>query len=500
MPSAVVAALLTLGLFLIFAMARNDWVFEYPLDDVYIHLAMAEQITRGGYGVNANEYASAASSPLYPLLLTPFAGTEVQRWLPLIWNIVFLAGTAALLAAALTEARIGRAGFWLVVAAPAALSLFGTAYSGMENMAHTAASLAIVLGLWRFATSGSIGWLLLAGVFLAPAFRLEGLALAFAAGGVVLVLGRPLAGAGLIILGLAPVALFVGVLSALGLDPLPNSVIAKLSDQAHGTDGFLARAAGNFAANSDVYGGRYLLALSVVVAVVSIGTLLRDRRVGYIGLAVAAAGFAHLAFGAVGWLDRYENYAVVSAFAVLPLLLRPASAFIKTGALTIALVGGFLTYGPFVANNIANMRAIHLQQAQMARFAKDHLDEPVAANDIGYVAWRNPNYVLDLWGLASQAALERRLSTEAGIWVDELADAEGVRFAMIYDPWLAENLGPEWRRVGILSVHAPGAFLGGPDVSFYARSAEDVPHLVEILTPWTRDLPDGAIFRFEEAG
>ena len=37
-------------------------VFEYPLDDVYIHLAIASEIMRGGYGVNAGEPASAASS------------------------------------------------------------------------------------------------------------------------------------------------------------------------------------------------------------------------------------------------------------------------------------------------------------------------------------------------------------------------------------------------------------------------------------------------------
>ena len=36
-------------------------VFEYPLDDVYIHLAMAEGISQGTYGVNPGVAASAAS-------------------------------------------------------------------------------------------------------------------------------------------------------------------------------------------------------------------------------------------------------------------------------------------------------------------------------------------------------------------------------------------------------------------------------------------------------
>ncbi len=40
---------------------RRAGVFEYPLDDVYIHLAMASGIARGTYGVNPGEAASAAS-------------------------------------------------------------------------------------------------------------------------------------------------------------------------------------------------------------------------------------------------------------------------------------------------------------------------------------------------------------------------------------------------------------------------------------------------------
>ena len=73
---AALAALATRAVFLLVAVFLNGGVFEYPLDDVYIHLAMAEQIAAGGYAVNAGEDGSAASSPIYPLLLVPFAGTE----------------------------------------------------------------------------------------------------------------------------------------------------------------------------------------------------------------------------------------------------------------------------------------------------------------------------------------------------------------------------------------------------------------------------------------
>ena len=72
------------------AALRIAGVFEYPLDDVYIHLAMASGMAGGTYGVNAGEAASAASSILYPVLLMPWPGTEAQRLLPLVWNLVGL--------------------------------------------------------------------------------------------------------------------------------------------------------------------------------------------------------------------------------------------------------------------------------------------------------------------------------------------------------------------------------------------------------------------------
>ena len=85
---ALVSALLMLAAVQIIAAQRIGWVLEYPLDDVYIHLAMASEIAKGGYGVNSGEYASAASSALYPVLLSPFPDSELQRFLPVIWNLV----------------------------------------------------------------------------------------------------------------------------------------------------------------------------------------------------------------------------------------------------------------------------------------------------------------------------------------------------------------------------------------------------------------------------
>ncbi len=496
----VAGAVLAFVGFLGLAMMGAGGAFEYPLDDVYIHLAMAEQMAAGGYGVNAGEYASAASSPLYPVLLMPFAGTEIQRFLPLFWNATALVAAAWLLGKLFTQAGLGRGGLALAFIAPFALFMQNNAYSSMEHMLHTAASLAIVLGLWRFVETGRIGGLLILGVIMAPAFRLEGMAMAMAAGGVVFLMGRPVAGLALAGLAAVPLILLVTGLTSLGLDPLPNSVTAKLPATHAENAGFFEGIASTLNRNAGQIGGRLVLGLTLVTWLIALVLYGRGEKArGLIGLAIAAAAFAHLAIASTGWLDRYENYLVVSLVGVLCVLVAPLGLSARWGVIGLALAGSVLTYAPKIDNNLAGLRAIHLQQAEMSRFAKDYLDAPVAVNDLGYVAWANPNYVLDLWGLASVEALDLRLNDAPDGWADALADKHGVRVAMIYEDWLASALGPDWVRVGRLALlEHRGALLGGDIVSFYARNAVEAVALQADLKDWAAGLPSGTGFAFDD--
>ena len=476
------------------AAARNGWAFEYPLDDVYIHLAMAEQIADGGYGINAGEAASASSSPLYPFLLAPLADTPVQRWLPLAWNLVALAVASGLFGLALVWAGLGRAAVFLAALGPLALATYVTAFTGMENMIHVAASLAVVLGLWRFLTTGRIGGLLVAGIAFAPAIRFEGIALALAASGLVVLSGRARSGVALALLALAPLLIFAGLLSMHGMEPLPNSVMAKLGDT--GAGGPFSR----FLTNSATYGGRFLLGLSLVLFLIGLATLNRDRPTGLFALAVASAGLAHLLFGSVGWMDRYETYATVSLVAALALALRHAAFAVRATAVTVALLAGAVTYGPYALSVYAwNPAAISAQHGEMSRLAKDFVRAPVAVNDIGYVAWRNPHYVLDLWGLASPRALEVRTGDPGQGWAGPLAEDRGVILAMIYDAWLGDAVPEDWHPLGTLHLDVPNAFLGGAEVAFYATDASASDELRAAIAEWRKDLHERARFEPAEA-
>jgi hypothetical protein len=66
----------------------------YSLDDPYIHLSVAENILRGGYGVNWEEYLAPCSSILYPFLLVPFVAIGIGTFAPLIINALAMGFSA----------------------------------------------------------------------------------------------------------------------------------------------------------------------------------------------------------------------------------------------------------------------------------------------------------------------------------------------------------------------------------------------------------------------
>src|SRR3954471_11916641 len=69
----------------------------YTLDDPYIHLALAERIALGHYGINLGEVTAPSSSILWPFLLLPGVGTAWHAWLPLGLGLACGAATAVLL-------------------------------------------------------------------------------------------------------------------------------------------------------------------------------------------------------------------------------------------------------------------------------------------------------------------------------------------------------------------------------------------------------------------
>ncbi|WP_456390296.1 hypothetical protein [Profundibacter sp.] len=486
------------------ALVQTGGYFEYPLDDVYIHLAIAETIWAGGYGVNIQEYAAAASSPLYPVLLLPVAGLELQRFMPLVWNIIGLGLSAwlwaeLLLAGGYGAGKMRRFGWALAVLGPAAVLMPSTAFLGMEHTLHTAASLAILLGLVRL-LQGNPSWgLLYAGILFSPLLRFEGLALALLATLVIYTCNERRRAAQAFALAILPIAAFCSFLVSLGLDPLPSSVQAKLVGPTEGQIHGLERIIFTFLTNVMTWGGAVLaLFLGVLLIMRLLSGRLRNVPMQKLWAVLIGATMAHLMFGQIGWMDRYEHY-ILAVLAAGLLILLPQTVDRKAGimAVVVLLIPLVVYARQIVVGFPISARSIFLQQRQMSIFAKTYMQAPVAVNDLGWVAWGNPDYVLDIYGLGSVEALKLRISGAKQGWAGPLAERHNVPFAMIYDEWMARAVGDDWVRIGTFALNEDRGFISSDKVAFYATSPAHVPQVLSALHEWVPTLHPQTHFIYE---
>jgi hypothetical protein len=186
---ALFPSLLTLSWFVLAAavvavsLVLSDGHLVYTLDDPYIHLAVAENILQGGYGVNENHFSSPSSSILFPLLL---AGTEfigLGTWGPLAINLLAMGAAVFTLGLLLTRHVLPDTDISLSFALPGGLAIaacmnaWGLPMTGMEHSLHVLGAVLFVLGFAEMERHKRVTWWLLVSIVAMPLLRFEGLAL-----------------------------------------------------------------------------------------------------------------------------------------------------------------------------------------------------------------------------------------------------------------------------------------------------------------------------------
>lgn len=174
---------------------------------------------------------------------------------------------------------------------------------------------------------------------------------------------------------------------------------------------------------------------------------------------------------------------------------REIAAYI-TEATPRAIVGMavllLLSTAPYLRGTLLSPRAglgIYDQQYQMRRFVVDYYRRPVAVNDLGWVSYRNPNYVLDLWGLASEAARKKRLLDPTPGWPETLTRAHEVGLAIIYETWFEGAIPAIWQPLARLEGAHHLVIGGGNFVTFYATSPAAAPAALDALHRFSATLP-----------
>jgi hypothetical protein len=456
--------------------------FVYSLDDPYIHLALARNIARGGYGINPGQWAAPSSSILWPVLLTPFVNTPVAVWMPLLINVVCLLVTVSLSERFFRQFCAPPYAALLALALAWGANLFGLVFTGMEHNLQLLLVTVVAVSLGGLAVQP---WLLLACLAVLPCIRYEDLAISLPVMVYLFVTAKEPRQRRTIVIVLCLSVVVIGGFSLFlrqhGLGILPSSIVAKqslLGDDSlkHRLAAALMEIGGNWTALNV-----FLLAVFALVVTPSL------RRIKpHLAWLLLATTVPIVLFGRCGWFGRYEAHYVAYVTIMISAILLPltSSASIARFAWPMAL--GFLMshpslWLPTIETPLAS-RSVYEQQYQMGLIVRDFLKEPIAVNDLGLVAWLGNKPVLDLWGLGSKDALDMRGRDPSDHWLESAVESHGINYAFIYTSRFRQIPQP-WIRVGQLRLaHTPAAAVGAPIVDLYATNAAATPHLVSALT------------------
>ena len=490
----------------------NNGVFLYSLDDAYIVLAFSDQIRHGNYGMNPGEASAPASSILYSFLIVPASGTPIHPYLPLILNSLALFATLVISWRYFTYLRLAQDTFGIIAQATALLllaiflNMIGVVFTGLEHSLHIAAVAATVYGVALFLDSGKMPRWLPAVIVLAPLLRYEGLALSFAALLVLALRGRWRTALGTLML----IVLFVGGFSLFlvhqGLPPLPSSILTKSDIASNGLSG----------AGTDMFhsiltnvlrmffhpSGFLMVLIGVGATVLCIQEIpakpWRWSSQGLMALLLVCLIGAHAVAGQFGWMDRYEDYAMIgTAWMGIYLTrnhIRKVLSNRKSRLIYFCATAGILAVFcspyllstwrvPIAANNS------YEQQYQMHRFINDFYRAPVAVNDLGLVSYHNPNFVLDLGGLSSEKARILRMSDASAEEYQEFVAASGVHLVILYDSWFHNQIPAGWIKVASMDLSRRRVSAAEPEVQFYATDSSTAGKLQPELQSFSKGLP-----------
>lgn len=506
--SGIVFLLLIVLIEFLAIMNLNHGLLVYTLDDPYIHLALARHIIQGHYGINSIEFSAPSSTIIWPFLLAPFSS---YAYFPFLLNIIVSIATVFVYTKILTVSfqtkenknRLLITSFLFLLIL--ATNLVGLIFTGMEHSLQVLITAVIAYGLIIEIKNNRITrWLLIA-IIAAPLVRYENLGISIAALCYLIFNRYTIKAAYTTAILVVLVGGFSLFLIQLGLDPLPTSIIVKSS--VVGSGGTLYSILENiWHALNDGQGIILSLGIATLLIFMFIDGDIKRKKLAF---AAVVALLIHLFVGKYNYFNRYEIYVWTFFLLIVLFLAAPVINKIlergnkRSGLIWVIIISicmifilstryiGGLFDIPIASNNI------YEQQYQMHRFAVDYYNKPVAVNDLGYVSYKNDNYVLDLYGLASFESLEDRKSEKNTKWMQNLTDEKQTGLAMIYEEWF-HSIPKKWIKIGDLYLGKRQITPAYFRVAFYATNPEVYPEIVTKLKSFIKTLPEDVKFIFEK--
>ncbi len=501
---------------------RTQGHFSYCLDDPYIHLALAERLRHGLYGMNAGEPASPSSSIVWPLLFVPFAGTALMLWMPLLLNTLFGAATAWLLGRFVERVFVpGWRALGLGLLLVIGLNLLGLAYTGMEHPLQVLLCVASAFAVLAVLMEQPIPWWSVCSALLLPSVRYEGVLITFVVAVALWTVYRRRLALALLPVSLVPAALFSLLLHHLRLPWFPLSVLVKSSYKFQDHSSLPVRVV-RLVVETLLATLRDPERAPQFLIVIALGWMAwRSRRTPGACLvlaASAAAGTVQVFLGPVGWFYRYEIYCLTFTLLVAIAADARNSAGMATftesrfgssllphfaqpvpGLLLVAVGALAMFYARPQLGVPQAALGISQEQAQLGRFASQFHTGPVAVNDLGWVSYlRTPDqYTLDLVGLGSYEAFKTRERDRTPAWLDSITREHNVGLVMIYPEWFPKGIPTSWTPVAKLCATDvdPSLSATASRVMFYATPVADRGRLSVELQQFAPTMPSGSVLQ-----
>ncbi len=518
---SLVVSMVVLGI----SEAYNEFI--YPLDDTYIHMAIAKNFAEHGvWGVTQYEFTSSTSAPLWTFLLALiYMISGVSIIAPLLTNVIV--GIIFIIYLhyrfkyefELWSTFLFTALIILVTSLPS-LSLVG-----MEHTLHVFLVILFVnVSVQNITGSdkdGRFNWSLLLLAAALPLVRYEGL---FTVAIIIFVFaanGRFKEPFRIAIAALIPITIY-GLISIYnGWYFFPNSILLKGSIPDFGSIKEILK----------MLGAKSIVALSshtvlLILAASSIAVFFKNRNNKHTTITKEQWSvvifllhlFLHLQYAQTGWLFRYEGYLValglVAVLPSLPKLFNRLSEVTKPLVISrlpviIIFVCSFALIFPFgkrAANSLAETKDAmfdrYLEHIQPARFVEEYYkNSTVAVNDIGAITFFTDNPVYDIFGLGNIEPLNMKMKNGnyTSVHVQEEAEIKNTEIAILQIEWKAVNtiIPPKWLKVVEWNLPRNVVF-GDTLIGFFATDTSNAAILKNRMKEFSSKLPSEIDLRYIE--
>lgn len=519
---------LLLALFVVFGitalieykvLSHTNGIFAYPMDDTFIHMAIARNLAFfNTWGITKFEFASASSSILYTILLAGlFRIFSLHTIIPFLVNVVAAIILIAVILRWLKKESVSPTARAIIITSVIVFTpLPIIIISGME---HTLQCLFSFLFIVTFSEwiekmihekkdNWKLPWSLIIYGLLVTSLRFEGMFL-IAIAGLILLYHKKLVPA--IVLGsitLLPIIVF-GIYSLMkGGFLFPNSLLLK-------TEGIKLSVVGirqyvskiivdrlTLASGVEAIATRQLLLILPLTYLIfsKICSLKTSHK--YILIILTICTLFQLSFAAAGWFYRYEAYLILCSLIILSVIVYHNRKVIQERKREFSLFALLILFAllfPFVARSIfaftkASRACINIfdQQYQMGQFLNRYYrDDNFGANDVGAVSYFTYGNSVDLWGLGNNEIARSKVKNYCTPdFLYNISKERNIKVAIIYDKWFDPALRERWWKVATWQIQN-NVICADDIVSFYAVDKNNTEELKRNLQEYQKFLPAG---------